>query len=76
MDKEFRKLAFEQVIAQYEGKFWKERGKQSALAAVFGISPASISQWKINGIPSSRIPYFKLKFPKLPIWKEIRESKY
>ncbi len=30
---------------------------------------AVVTLWEKQGIPKSRIPYFKLKFPDLDIWK-------
>jgi len=28
-----------------------EKGRASAIAAHFGVSPAAVSQWKVNGVP-------------------------
>ena len=28
-----------------------EKGRAAALAAHFGVSPAAVSQWKVNGVP-------------------------
>jgi DNA-binding transcriptional regulator YdaS (Cro superfamily) len=38
-------------------------GGTSAVAAIFGIKPPSVSEWRDNGIPKSRKQTLALMFP-------------
>lgn len=49
-------------------------GGTSAVAAIFDIEPASVSEWRQNGIPKSRKQTLALMFPnKVP--KDWRPNK-
>ncbi len=58
-----RKMAFAELSQKYD--------TLTAMAAAFGISVPAISKWKRGGVPSSRVPYFMLKYPKLEAWKGL-----
>lgn len=40
-------------------------GGTTAVANIFGISPAAVSKWKKQGIPTGRMMYLELKYPKI-----------
>ena len=71
-EREFRRLAFKEIAEKYSGKNKKEWGKKTAIAKSLGLTRAAICLWEKNGVPGSRIPYFRLKFPDLEIWKNTR----
>lgn len=71
---EIRRKAYEQIIAQYGNKDAPVWGRQIALARELGLSPAAVTKWKQIGIASSRIPYFMLRFPNLPVWDLVTKS--
>ncbi len=68
-DLNFRKQAFKAVVKQFEKQNQKERGTRASIAHSLGLSRSAVTSWEKKGIPRSRIPYFKLIFPKLTIWK-------
>ena len=72
MSDDLKKKVFDEIVSQYKGFFWHDRGQQRALAKELGLNPASITYWKKHGIPKSYLPYFKLRFPSLSIWKELK----
>lgn len=65
----FRKKAFKKIVSQYEKQYQSERGVKSRIAQSLGLTRAAVTLWEKQGVPKSRIPYFKLKFPDLDIWK-------
>lgn len=75
MNENLRTEAFHEVINQYQGSLWCERGRVATLAKSLGITTQAVWQWNKTGIPTSRIPYFKLKFPHLKVWEKF-EKKY
>lgn len=58
---EINKAVFDDLLREF--------GSQSNLARKYGISPAAITKWKRKGVPSVRMPYFELAFPKFEAWK-------
>lgn len=72
MDDDLKKRLFKEVVSQYKGLFWSDRGQQRALAKELGLNPASITYWKKHGIPKRYLSYFRLRFPALPIWKVLK----
>lgn len=58
-----RKQAFTELMAIF--------GSLTKMAAAFGISVPAISKWKRGGVPSIRVPYLMLKYPKLEAWKGL-----
>ena len=53
MDHDLKKRLFKEVVSQYKGFFWRDRGQLRALAKELGLNPASITYWKKHGIPKS-----------------------
>jgi len=35
----------------------------NAVAKIFEIKPASVSEWRVNGIPKARLQYLRLAYP-------------
>lgn len=57
--------------AELASKVIDELGGLSVVARLCQISPASVFQWKKNGMPRAREMYFRVAYPKLKAWKEI-----
>lgn len=45
-------------------KFIVELGDTVEVAKICNVTPQAVSQWKNKGIPSARMMYLKLRFPK------------
>lgn len=60
---ERRKCAFDEISGQFK--------TLSAMAKYFGVSGAAITKWKKDGIPPTRVPYFRLCYPNLEAWKGL-----
>jgi len=43
-----------------------------AVAEIFGISDAAVSQWRKHGIPNSRLMYLRLAYPK--VFKQLKQK--
>lgn len=41
MDNDLKKKVFDEIVSQYKGFFWHNRGQQRALAKELGLNPAS-----------------------------------
>lgn len=48
-----------------DSKIIDELGGTSAVAKMFEVKPASVSEWRINGIPKARRQTLKLMRPDL-----------
>lgn len=46
-------------------KLIEKLGGTTAVAKIFGISPAAVSKWKRQGIPAGRMMYLEVKYPKI-----------
>lgn len=68
-EKEFRRLAFKEIEKKYSGRNKEDWGRKTSIAKSLGITRGAVCQWEKCGVPKSRIPYFRLKFPDLEIWK-------
>lgn len=52
-----------------------ELGGTSQVARLMQISKASVSAWRKNGIPQAREMYFRVAYPKLEAWGNVKKSK-
>nr|DAK90267.1 MAG TPA: excisionase [Caudoviricetes sp.]DAZ24375.1 MAG TPA: excisionase [Caudoviricetes sp.] len=60
---ERRKLAFREIREEFNSL--------TEMSRAFGVSLPAVWKWKKFGIPESRLPYFRLKYPKLQAWKGL-----
>lgn len=60
---ERRKMAFKELEKQFT--------TLTEMAAHFGVSVPAIIKWKKFGVPESRVPYLRLRYPKFDAWKGL-----
>ena len=60
---ERRKMAFKELEKQFT--------TLTEMAAYFGVSVPAITKWKKFGVPESRVPYLRLRYPKFDAWKGL-----
>jgi hypothetical protein len=57
-----------------DSKIIDELGGTSAVAKLFEVKPASVSEWRIKGIPKARLQTLKLMRPDLFMQEQRQEA--